>query len=85
MKHPRGDRFGGVVFDIQQLRKGAPIMEGGDIRESLILITSELILLIEDMDEKQLNPIHGLVILDECICRENDGRNAAPVCPVHDS
>ena len=116
MPHPRGDRFGGVVFDVQQFRKGEAMMPGSAQRDRLIFAISELIHVVEDMDEKLLHPEpiervepdgslplwqqarctntehdrfgHRRLDCTEChpvcICKENDGRNGAPLCPVHE-
>ncbi len=54
MANPRGDRFGGVVFDVQQYRKQQPLFPPGDARERMIKVISSLISLVEDMDELSL-------------------------------
>ena len=54
----RGDRFGGVVFDIQQHRKGVPCAAAGPLasvqRMRLIMAISMLIELVEEMDHEGL-------------------------------
>lgn len=61
----KGDRFGGIVFDIQQHRRGERIMVPKDTRmavqrETLIHTISTLIGMVEDIDDLEFTPIHGL-------------------------
>ncbi len=60
----RGDRFGGVVFDVQQYRKNEEIMgaqgERGIQRLKLIHAISTLISMVEDIDDLEFtNPRIG--------------------------
>jgi hypothetical protein len=85
IRHPRGDRFGGVIFDIQEYRKGREIRgsrigQSVALREQLIRIASRVIGYIEDIDEAELNsfnPRIGVnarrVIGCECGCGKVDG------------
>ncbi len=73
------------MFDVQQYRKHLPIFPASNARERLIKTISSLISIVEDLDELAImaeeidvSPPYG------CVCRENDGRNGAPLCPVHE-
>ncbi len=60
----RGDRFGGVIFDIQQHRKGEATLTPGDSeravqREKLIHVVSTLITMIEEIDDLEFHTFNS--------------------------
>ena len=87
-----GDRFGGVMFDVQQYRKGETVFVPADNaraiqREKLLHTISVLITLVEEIDENELrgnprimncsNPQHDRYRTRKSDCQECFAEEAA--------